>query len=212
MELLGKFLDQELKIIDTAPLLKLFTQYQQLLLEWNTKINLVSRKTDSIENHILNSIFFLKKYPLTGNEKIIDIGTGGGFPGIPLKILFPELSVTFLDSIAKKMMVVEDITTKMGLNVKILTGRAEEISQNPNFKGKYEVVISKAVAPLESLYEWTSDFMTSSGKMICIKGGDITEEQKSLDRAYPGVKTETIEYSFPSEYNIEDKKIVIITK
>src|SRR5690606_3538736 len=137
MHLLEKFLSEELKIKETDLFLKLFSEYQTLLLEWNYKINLISRKSDSIENHILNSIFFLTKYPLTGKESIVDVGTGGGFPGIPLKILYPELSLTLLDSITKKTMVLEDITQKLGLDAVILSGRAEEISLKPNFNGNF---------------------------------------------------------------------------
>jgi len=212
MHLLEKFLSEELKIKETDLFLKLFSEYQTLLLEWNYKINLISRKSDSIENHILNSIFFLTKYPLTGKESIVDVGTGGGFPGIPLKILYPELSLILLDSITKKTMVLEDITQKLGLDAVILSGRAEEISLKPNFNGNFEVVISKAVSTLENLYQWTNKFLSDKGKMICIKGGDITKELGSFNVTFPGIHTETIDYSFPSEYNIEDKKIVVINK
>lgn len=212
MHLLGKFLSEELNILETTRSLKLFSEYQTLLLEWNSKINLVSRKSDSIEDHILNSIFFLAKYPISGTERIIDVGTGGGFPGIPLKILYPELSLTLLDSITKKTMVLEDITQKMGLNTDILTGRAEEISKKPNFNGNFDVVISKAVSTLENLFRWANGFLSDTGKMICIKGGDISEELSSFNKTFPGIRTEIIDYSFPSEYNIEDKKIVVINK
>lgn len=211
MQLLEQFLIQELDISRTDEKIEFFKKYETLLLEWNEKINLVSRKTGSIENHILNSIFFLKEYPLKGNEKIIDVGTGGGFPGIPLKILYPEISITLLDSIQKKTMVLTDITSKMGMEVEIFTGRAEELSKNPNYKAKFDVVISKAVSTLNNLYTWGHDFLNDSGKMICLKGGIIDTELSELSLKNR-VKTETIEYTFPSEYNIEDKKIVIITQ
>jgi 16S rRNA (guanine527-N7)-methyltransferase len=211
MELLEQFLNNELGTAQTADKLQLFTQYEEILLGWNEKINLVSRKTGSIENHILNSIFFLKNYPLTGNEKMIDIGTGGGFPGIPLKILFPELKLTLLDSIQKKTMVLTDIASQMGMEVEVLTGRAEKLSKNANYKAKFDVVISKAVSTLNNLYTWGHDFLNVSGRMICLKGGVIDTELSELSLKNR-VKTETIEYSFPSEYNIEDKKIVIINQ
>jgi 16S rRNA (guanine527-N7)-methyltransferase len=212
MQLLEKFLYEELKIRETSSFMKLFEEYQTLLLDWNKKINLVSRKTDSIENHILNSIFFLKKYSFEEENKLIDIGTGGGFPGIPLKILFPALNITFLDSVAKKTMVVKEISEKLELKADILTGRSEEISQKPNFKGKYEVVISKAVSTLDNLYKWANAFLSPQGKMLCIKGGDMTGEIDDLKKQFPKANTEVIEYSFPDEYNIEDKKLVIINK
>lgn len=211
MKLLEQFLDKELGAPQTADKLQLFTHYEEILLGWNEKINLVSRKTGSIENHILNSIFFLKKYPLTGNEKMIDIGTGGGFPGIPLKILYPDIELSLLDSIQKKTMVLTDITSMMGLDAEILTGRAEELSKNPNYKAKFDVVISKAVSTLSNLYNWGRGFLNTGGRMICLKGGTLDSELLELSLKNR-VKTETIEYSFPSEYNIEDKKIVIINQ
>ena len=211
MELLEQFLNKEIGAAQTADKLQLFTQYEENLLGWNEKINLVSRKTGSIENHILNSIFFLKKYPLKGNEKIIDIGTGGGFPGIPLKILYPEIELTLLDSIQKKTMVLNDILANMALKAEVLTGRAEDLSKNPNYKAQFDVVISKAVSTLNNLYSWGHGFLNTQGKMICLKGGTLDSELSELSLKNK-VKTETIEYSLPSEYNIEDKKIVIITQ
>lgn len=211
MKLAEQFLIQELGILQPLEILNKFNRYEKLLLEWNEKINLVSRKTGSIENHIINSIFFLKKYPLKGSEKIIDIGTGGGFPGIPLKILYPELEITLLDSIRKKITVVSDIAEKMNLGIEVLTGRAEELSKKQNYKAKFDVVISKAVSTLDNLYTWGHDFLNDSGRMVCLKGGDLKTELSELLHKNT-VKTEIIEYSFPSEYNIEDKKIVIITQ
>lgn len=211
MKLAEQFLIQELGISQPGEITEKFNRYEKLLLEWNEKINLVSRKTGSIENHILNSVFFLKKYPLKGSEKIIDIGTGGGFPGIPLKILYPEIEITLLDSIQKKTMVVSDIADKMNLGIEVLTGRAEELSGKPNYNGKFDVVISKAVSTLDNLYTWGHNFLNGNGRMICLKGGDLKNELSDLSRKNT-VKTEIIEYAFPSEYNIEDKKIVIITQ
>jgi 16S rRNA (guanine527-N7)-methyltransferase len=211
MNILRKFLTSELNIENCDEAIHQFSQYEKFLLEWNEKINLVSRKTDSIENHILNSIFFLKKYMIKGNEKIIDIGTGGGFPGIPLKILFPDIQLTLLDSITKKTMVVSDITEKLNINAKVITGRAEIFSKSPDFIRKFDVVISKAVASLYDIYDWGSGFLNSSGKMICIKGGNIDSELSELLNENK-VKTETIDYSFPSEYHIKEKKIIILSK
>ena len=212
MELLEKFLKKELHIDNNIHMLDLFKNYNDLLLEWNKKINLISRKTDSIENHLLNSIFFLSKYPFDGNEQIIDIGTGGGFPGIPLKIIYPNLNVTLLDSIQKKTTVLQDISNSLNLDIDIVTGRAEEVSKKTEFSQKYDIVISKAVSNLGNLFNWGEAFMNADGRMLCIKGGEITGELKELKSTYSFVKTETIDYSFPSEYNIEDKKVVIISK
>lgn len=211
MQLLEDFLTNELGLNDTDEKMDLFTEYQNYLLEWNKKINLVSRKTDSIETHLLNSLFFIKEYPLKGFEKIIDIGTGGGFPGIPLKIIYPDISITLLDSINKKVTVVSDIIQKLGfINAEAVCGRAEEISTQNRFNKKYDIVISKAVSTLDNLYNWGHEFLNDNGKFICIKGGNVSDEISGLIKSYPGIKTQVLDFLLPEKYNIEDKKIVII--
>ncbi|MEZ4821729.1 MAG: RsmG family class I SAM-dependent methyltransferase [Ignavibacteria bacterium] len=112
MNLLKKFLNDELHL-DAEIYIEQFIKYETLLLDWNKKINLISRKSTSIEDHILNSIFFLTRYDISGIRSLVDIGTGGGFPGIPLKILYPDLEMVLLDSIRKKIIVVEDIAEQM---------------------------------------------------------------------------------------------------
>ena len=102
MKLLESFLYDELKITDKN-VYERFLQYNELLMEWNSKINLISRSSESIEAQVLNSIFFLKNYPIPANSCIADIGTGGGFPGIPLKILDDSLNILMADSILKKV-------------------------------------------------------------------------------------------------------------
>ncbi len=211
MQLLKDFLKNELNIIDVDNKLSSFNAYEELLLEWNKKINLVSRKNDSIETHLLNSLFFIKEYPLKGFEKLIDIGTGGGFPGIPLKIIYPDISITLLDSINKKVTVVSDIIQKLGfINAEAICGRAEDISKLDKYNKKFDIVISKAVSTLDNLYKWGDEFLNDNGKFICIKGGDVSEELYGLTRSCPGIKIQVIDFNLPEKYNIEDKKIVII--
>jgi 16S rRNA (guanine527-N7)-methyltransferase len=211
MKLLSVFLEKELCITNTDILISQFEKYEELLLDWNKKLNLVSRKTTSIKEHILNSIFFLTKYKLNGNENIIDIGTGGGFPGIPLKILYPEINLTLVDSIQKKVKALDDIVVKMNFKeTKTVCSRAEDLSNKKNYSKKFDIVISKTVAPLDKLYKWGKSFLTENGKTICIKGGDISDEINSFERENQNTKFNVIDYKFDSVYNIEDKKIVVI--
>ena len=211
MKLLFKFLKKELRITDTYVLISQFEKYEKLLLDWNKKLNLISRKTISIEEHILNSVFFLAKYKLNGNEYLIDIGSGGGFPGIPLKIIYPDVKLMLLDSIQKKVKVLDDIVVKMNFNnTKAVCSRAEELSNKKDHSKKYDIVISKAVAPIDNLYKWGKGFLNKYGRMICIKGGDISEEINSSKRKNQNMKFNVIDYRFDSVYNIEDKKIVVI--
>lgn len=211
MKILSVFLEKELCLTNTDVLISQFEKYEELLLNWNKKLNLVSRKTTSIEEHILNSIFFLTKYKLIGNENIIDIGTGGGFPGIPLKILYPEIKLTLVDSIQKKVKALDDIVVKMNFKeAKAVCSRAEDLVNKKDYSKKYDIVISKTVAPLDKLYDWGKGFLNKDGRMICIKGGDISDEINSFKRKNLNMKFNVIDYRFDSVYNIEDKKIVVI--
>lgn len=210
MELLKRFIEKELKN-DSSLFINEFILFEKLLLEWNEKINLISRKSVSAEDHIINSIFFLTKYSFDKVKSVADIGSGGGFPGIPLKILFPEIRITLIDSIRKKVNVQQDITEKMNLKkIEALCGRAEELSVQTKYKSKYDIVISKAVSSLDNLYLWGNKFLNSNGEMICIKGGNIEEEISSLLKLKKNLSVEVINFENLLPYSVEDKKIVVI--
>lgn len=210
MDLLKKFLNEELKIEDETIFDK-FLLYNKLLLDWNSKINLISRNSISIETQVLNSIFFITKYNIPRNAIIVDIGTGGGFPGIPLKILRSDLKLLLNDSITKKVNAVKDIVINLGLKeTEVICARAETLSKVITSNKKFDVVIAKSVATLDKLYNWTKSFLKDSGKMIFIKGGDIAKEIENLNSKNKKISTEIIEFNIDSVYKIEDKKIVII--
>lgn len=210
MQILNKFLGSELNISDDK-IFNDFLLYNNLILEWNKSINVISRKNESIENIALNSIFFLKDFKLPASCNMIDIGTGGGFPGIPVKILCPQIKLTLCDSIKKKIKVVNDICEKMELkNTDTLWNRAEVLSENPEYRDKFDYVISKSVAPLADLYGWSKYLIRGGGSILCIKGGDISEEINSLKKIHKEVIFDVKDYYFDSEYKIEDKKLVII--
>lgn len=212
MNLLKKFLSDELHL-DPQIYIDQFLKYENLLLDWNKKINLISRKSTTIEDHILNSIFFLTKHDLTNVRSLADIGTGGGFPGIPLKILYPEMDLLLLDSIKKKMVAVEDIVSQMKFQkTNVVCGRAEELSRDLKYRNKSDVVISKSVAPLTELFEWGKGLLNQKGKTLCIKGGDITEELSLLNKKKYNFNTEVINFELLNSYGIEDKKLVVISK
>jgi 16S rRNA (guanine527-N7)-methyltransferase len=210
MQILKLFLEKELNIKNDK-IIENFINYEKLLFEWNIKINLVSRKTTSIESHILNSIFFLAKYTFPGNSKIIDIGTGGGFPGIPLKIIMSGLNIMLADSIQKKIKAVKDIISKLELNdVRIICGRAEDLSKKKEYSKKFDIVIAKSVSTLDNLYAWSVELAKNRGEMIFIKGGDISGELISLENKFKNIDYKIINYDFDKIYGIEDKKIVLI--
>jgi 16S rRNA (guanine527-N7)-methyltransferase len=204
LERLKTFLEKELKIEDSS-VYERFEEYNKYLMEWNSKINLVSRKQENIENNIINSIFFLTKYKLEKKFSLVDIGTGGGFPGIPLKILFPESTILCVDSIAKKIMVVKDIIDKMGLQkITAIASRAEELALYMEHNENYDYVTAKAVAPIKDIKNFGKDFLNETGKYILIKGGDITEELNAMRD-----KPKIISYEGLEEYGVEDKKLVV---
>jgi 16S rRNA (guanine527-N7)-methyltransferase len=181
-------------------ILKYFTdftsvQLEQLSLldglykEWNEKINVISRKDiDGLyEKHVLHSLSIAAVFEFQPGAAIIDIGTGGGFPGIPLAIFFPEVNFHLVDSIGKKLKVVEAVAEGIGLkNVTIQHGRAEEIKNR-----KFDFVVSRAVAPLKDLWTWSKPLLRSKAQgarnkaqetsndlpgLICLKGGDLASE------------------------------------
>ena len=164
-----------------------FTLLESLYKDWNEKINVISRKDiDSLyEKHVLHSLSIAAVFDFEVGIEIIDIGTGGGFPGIPLAIFFPEVRFHLVDSIAKKLKVAVAIAESIGLkNVTVQHTRAEEIKDR-----KFDFTISRAVAPLKDLWKWSkpllkssrlrvqsSESMTDNPGLICLKGGDLAKE------------------------------------
>ena len=152
--------------------------------DWNSKINVISRK--DLDNfylrHVLHSMSIAKFHHFSSGTSIMDLGTGGGFPGIPLSILYPEVNFHLVDSISKKIRVVEDIIEKLNLkNVEIYDDRAENINITVNF------VTCRAVAPMQTLVSWVSKKVSGVHKpdrkngLLCLKGGDIYEELKDFN-------------------------------
>jgi 16S rRNA (guanine527-N7)-methyltransferase len=166
-----------------------FKALEELYKDWNTKINVISRKDiDSLyEKHILHSLSIAAVFDFPAGMEIIDIGTGGGFPGVPLAIFFPEIQFHLVDSIGKKLKIIEAVKEAIGLtNVTTQHSRAEDIRNR-----KFGFAVSRAVAPLKDLLQWSKPLLKAtsykeqdaSGKevvyksgLICLKGGDLSQE------------------------------------
>jgi len=192
-----------------------FRQLEDLYKEWNEKINVISRKDiDALyEKHVLHSLAIAAIYNFQDGAKVVDIGTGGGFPGIPLAIFFPEVEFLLADSIGKKIKIVQEVSTAIGLkNVTAVHGRVEEI------KGKtFDFAVSRAVAPLADLWRWINPAIRKGHKsdelnngLVCLKGGDLTKEINSS-----GLKEKVQAWSvhdiFP-EPSFEEKYVIYVPK
>ena len=159
-------------------------EYTSLLREWNAKINLVSRKdTDRLEiKHLAHCLTITKFLRLMPKARLLDVGTGGGLPGIPLAICYPQARFTLMDSIGKKVMVVEDMVKRLDLqNAEVIRGRVEELPK----KKSYDFVIGRAVTALPTFFGWVQNKIAKGAKhspangILYLKGGDYTEELNS---------------------------------
>ena len=160
-----------------------FMALKPLYEEWNAMINVISRKDmDSFnERHLIHSLAIAFYWQPKKGQRILDIGTGGGFPGIPLAILFPETHFVLVDSIGKKIKVVREVANALGLkNVVAIHERAENVT------GKFDMTVTRAVARLEMLTQWSTHGKSKTKGIYCLKGGDLREEIEEIDR-YPSV-------------------------
>ena len=195
-------------------MLEQFYNYKNLVVEWNEKINLTAITSDLefIVKHFVDSLT-ISKY-IEDNKTIIDIGTGAGFPGIPIKILNKENKVILFDSLNKRLKVLEDIIKKIGLsNIETLHGRAEETFKNKNNREKYDVATSRAVAALNILVELMLPAVKVGGICICMKGNnaeiEINEAKKAIKEL--GGEIIKVEKIILPELNLE-RNIIIIKK
>ncbi len=183
-----------------------FEAMQLLYQDWNLKINVVSRKDidELYLRHVLHSLGIAKVQKFKEGSNILDVGTGGGFPGIPLAILFPESQFHLVDSIGKKIKVVDEVTAGLGLkNVKTTNSRVEEI------KGEFDFIVSRAVAVMPSFVSWVKGKTAKNSNhelkngILYLKGGDLSEELKTYKTAKIFELTDYFEEDF-----FETKKVV----
>lgn len=195
-------------------MLEQFYKYKGLVVDWNKNINLTAI-TDDLEfivKHFVDSIT-INKYIEKDNE-IIDIGTGAGFPGIPLKILNKDNKIVLFDSLNKRLKVLEDIIEKINLeNVELIHGRAEETFKNVKYREKYDIAVSRAVASLDVLVELMLPSVKLGGRCICMKGNNAETEIDQANRAIKelGGEIEKVEKITLPELNLE-RNIIIIKK
>ncbi len=161
-----------------------FYDYMNLLVEWNKKINLtaITEEKDIILKHFVDSLTVLKY--IKDNKNIVDVGTGAGFPGIPLAIMNDSLKITLVDSLNKRINFLNEVCSKIKLkNTKAIHSRAEELGRDNNYRESYDIAISRAVSNLTVLAEYLLPLVKVGGKIICMKGPDIEEELKQAKSA-----------------------------
>ena len=187
--------------------IKQFSELQELYEHWNAQINVISRKdiSELYINHVLHSLALAKVVQFKKGTKILDIGTGGGFPGIPLAILFPEVEFLLVDSIGKKIKVVNEVSTSIGLtNIRTMHQRAENINES------FDFVVSRAVTNMTDFKKWVKGKFNNKHNnvlkngILYLKGGDLTEELRGISHS----KYE-IAYFFEEDF-FKTKKIIYI--
>jgi 16S rRNA (guanine527-N7)-methyltransferase len=189
-----------------------FEALQPLYAEWNEKVNVISRKDieNLYERHVLHSLAIAQFMPFKAGSEVLDLGCGGGFPGIPLAIFFPEVSFLLVDSTAKKIRVVQEVAQALGLkNVEALHSRVEDLK-----KLQFDFVVTRAVAPTEQLYRWTQRLFKRAHKnilpngIIALKGGDLKAEIAALPKGCYA-ETSPLTQIFNEPY-FEEKCVVYI--
>ena len=175
---------KEIQIKFTEEQLQKFYEYMNMLIEWNKKINLTAiiEPKEIILKHFIDSLTILKY--VNDNEKMLDVGTGAGFPGIPIKIMNEKIEITLLDSLNKRINFLNEVINKLKLkNISAIHSRIEDYGKNNKYREKYDIVTSRAVANLATLSEYMLPMLKIKGKSICMKGSDIKEEVKNSKRA-----------------------------
>jgi 16S rRNA (guanine527-N7)-methyltransferase len=180
-----------------------FCKYYELLLEWNKVMNLTAiiQPLDVVKKHFIDSLSIVKTKVFTKSSRTIDIGTGAGFPGIPIKIAFPELSVTLLDSLGKRINFLNHVIDKLSLKqIQAFHGRAEDYGRMLDFREKFDLCVSRAVASLPTLLEYGLPFVEKNGFFVAYKSEKAREEMqhsKKIISILGGEEEEILEFNLP---------------
>ena len=204
----------EMKISLTNQQINQFYNYMKLLLEWNEKINLtaITDPEEIILKHFIDSMTLLPY--IEKNKKVVDVGTGAGFPGIPLKIMREDIEIIMIDSLNKRIHFLEEVITQLGLiKINAIHSRAEEFARNKIYREQFDIATSRAVANLSTLSEYLIPLVKIGGSCICMKSAKIEQELKKAENAIfqLGGKVEEVETFLLPKSDIE-RSIVFLKK
>ena len=193
----------ELGIKQDQNQLERFHKFYQLLIEWNKVMNLtgITEYEDVVEKHFVDSLSIIKAIDLSGIHTVIDVGTGAGFPGIPLKIAFPHLRVVLLDSLNKRKKFLDEVISQLGLTeIRTIHGRAEEYARKEEYREQFDLCVSRAVANLSTLSEYCLPYIQVGGIFVPYKSGEIddeVEQSKKAVRILGGNIKEVMKFELP---------------
>ena len=207
---------QQLHIALSEKQMEQFLQYYELLVEKNKVMNLtaITEFDEVVEKHFLDSVSLTKQLDLHQPLKVLDLGTGAGFPGIPLKIVFPELEITLMDSLNKRVLFLQDVISSLQLqNIEAVHGRAEEAARNKKYRESFDLCVSRAVANISTLSEYCLPFVKIGGSFISYKSSTIEDELEDGKKgiAILGGKVKDV-YKFTLPDSELQRSFVIIEK
>ena len=213
-ELIAKAKEVGIKVTEKQA--EKFNLYLQLLLEWNEKINLtaITDPHEAVVKHFIDSISFLKSHNIKEGAKVIDVGTGAGFPGIPLKIMRPDIKLTLLDGLNKRLKFLQDVAEKLGFEAEFVHKRAEEAGKINTMREKYDVATARAVAPMNTLCEYCIPLVKMKGYFVAMKGPSLEDEMKEAKKAIDilGCEVEKIDSFILPDEEKSERKIAVMRK